>query len=212
MNWKLTTAGKIRAIASLAVVFLLVLATNLMDNHHFRVVKRSLETVYKDRLVAKDHLYKISRQLQLKKDILASDDRAEIFALNNQSNDSIEVLIEKFAATELTKLESSHFKSLHNDLQKLYALEKELPNRTNDPQVINLSKEVSLMSNIQDHYLRIFNDLDVLSQIQLDEGRRMIFLSNRAVDTSDLISRIEIGALIALGIIIQFLIFYKPWK
>jgi hypothetical protein len=66
MMRKLTHFQKIKIAAASLVVFLLVLATNIMDNNHFDIVQQSLETVLDDRLVAKDYIYKISRQIHLK--------------------------------------------------------------------------------------------------------------------------------------------------
>jgi len=37
-------------------------------------------------------------------------------------------------------------------------------------------------------------------------------MSARIIDQSDLIYKLEIGALIVIGIIIQLLLFVKPWK
>ena len=55
-------------------------------------------------------------------------------------------------------------------------------------------------------------DLDALNQIQMSEGKREIINSNRAIETSELISQIEMGVLILIGFIIQLLIFVKPLK
>ncbi len=206
MKWKLTFAQKIRAAASLGVVFLLVLATNLMDKHHFSLVQKSLTTVYEDRLVAKDYIYKMAKQLQVKRSAALLDDKGEMIRLNLAANDSINVLMDKFATTKLTAEESRRFKLLKTNLNQLFAYEQKL--FKGQP----LDSELHGVKNTESYILTITEDLDALSEIQLKEGKKEITTSIRAIDTSNLIARLEIGALIIIGVIIQLLIFLKPLK
>lgn len=206
MKWKLTLAQKIRAGGALLVVFLLVLATNMMDRHHFEIVQRSLTTIYEDRLVAKDYLYKVSRQIQIKRNAMMSDDKELIDSVNQEANDSIQTLLSKYATTRLTEKEVFHYGLLQSNLDKLYRYEK-------SPQYDEvLSKELPSIDVAESYYLAIITDLDALFEIQLKEGKREINFSSRAIDTSNLISRLEIGTLILIGIMIQLLIFLKPLK
>lgn len=206
MGWQMSATQKIRTGAALLMVFLLVIATNMMDSSHFNIVKQSLITVYEDRLVAKAHLYKISRQLQMKKDALQYESLSEIATINTSANDSIQVLVNKFTKTRLTEKESYYLESLKNNLKRLSQYEAKL----NQGTLIN--QEVPTIDEVDRFYTPIFNDLDELSKIQLIEGEKQVNQSNRAIGTSDLISRIEIGVLILIGILIQLLIFLKPVK
>jgi hypothetical protein len=61
-------------------------------------------------------------------------------------------------------------------------------------------------------YEKLFADLDVLSEIQVEEGWRKIKRSTNAIDSSNLMSRLEIGILIVIGILLQLVIFLKPLK
>ncbi|MEQ8684792.1 MAG: MCP four helix bundle domain-containing protein [Imperialibacter sp.] len=200
---KLTHFQKIKIAAALLVVFLLVLATNIMDNNHFAIVQRSLETVYDDRLVAKDYIYKISRQLQYKNKSLYTDDLQGIAKANQSANDSIQSLIEKYNTTELTPKEAQYFESLQANLEKLLKAEKQLFGKSP-------SEQKGYIENIQAQFDRVSHDLDVLSEIQLAEGIRQIHYSNRAIRNSDMIAKLEIAALIVIGVIIQIFIFFKP--
>lgn len=199
MKFKLSAVRKMKAIGALAVVFLLVLATNQMDSKHFKIVKRTLATVYEDRLVANDYLYKISTQLNEKHLALytAADNRIS-------TNDSVSKLVKKYTATQLTNEETKYLNFLKLDLEKLNALETQL-----GTQKLN---ETSLASSFENQYTVISNHLDKLSKIQLEEGKVQIQQSNKAISTSDLMSSIEIITLIIIGILIQLLIFYKPKK
>ncbi|GAA0196352.1 hypothetical protein GCM10009122_60930 [Fulvivirga kasyanovii] len=188
---------KLKAVGALAVVFLLVLATNKMDSNHFKVVKRSLSTIYKDRLVAQDYIYRLSINLQDKKLDLALEDK-----VNHHLNDSINHLVELYAETKLTTSEARYFKSFRNSLDELYSLEQ------------NFEENPSLeyKQEIYQQHIALNQQLDELSKIQLKEGKRQIEISNRSISTSDLISNIEIGVLIVIGLIIQALIFFKPMR
>ncbi|MFT7034325.1 MAG: hypothetical protein ACJA2S_002839, partial [Cyclobacteriaceae bacterium] len=203
--WKLSTVGKIRAASALVVVFLLVLATNLMDNNHFKIVQGSITSIYEDRLVAKDYIYKISRQLQLKQYVVHQNDRNQIENIYRMADDSIKVLINKFDGTKLTKQEVRYFESLKSNLNRLGELEQRLL-KGETPNNIELPS-INLLEN---SFLVILEDLDKLSQIQLEEGKRETMSSKRAIDTSNFISRLEIGVLIFIGLMLQLLIFLKP--
>ncbi len=205
MGWKLTVEQKIRAGVALAIVFLLIIATNQIDSHHFSIVKNTLTTVYEDRILVKNYIYNISRLLDKKQNALRSNNYTQLDSLNNASNDSIRVMVNKFAKTYLTEKEGVHFRSLQNSLNSLYNHEDQLSSGTTDD-------ELPTIDVIDNYYARIFDDLDALSKIQIEESRREIMNSNRSIDTSNLISRIEIGVLIFIGVLLQLLIFLKPLK
>lgn len=197
MSWNLTTMQKVKAVVALAVVFLLVLATNKMDSNHFKVVKRTLSTVYKDRLVVQDYIYRFSKNLQEKKLDLALED-----TINQQLNDSINHLVKLYAETELTPSEARYFESFRTSLNQLYKLEQNFLEGKHDDEKQSIFKQHTVLND----------QLDELSKIQLKEGKRQIEISNRSISTSDLISNIEIAVLIIIGIIIQALIFIRPMR
>ncbi len=205
MNWEFTTAQRIRTGAALAVVFLLIMATNVIDSQHFTIVQNSLTSVYEDRLLAKNYLYKISRQMQIKREILqdmAPDEEA--IAVNRTANDSIRVLIDKYASTNPSGRASRLFESLQKDLTSLLSYEEDLGE--------SINAELPSLSTTDHYYAAIFKDLDDLSEIQVGEGKREVDFSNRSIDNSNFIAKLEIGALILIGVVLQVLIFVRPLK
>ena len=187
------------------MVFLLVLATNKMDSSHFTIVQNSLSTVYEDRLLVKDYIYRISRQLQLKKELVDSN-TPQASKISGVTSDSIEVLINKFLDTKLTESEARYLTSLQNKLDQLHQYERNVgENRSN-------SAEAPAPGEVETFFDKIFEDLDALSKIQLQESKREIIRSNRMIETNNLISRLEIGALIVIGVLVQLLLFFKPLK
>jgi hypothetical protein len=206
MGWEFTTVQRIRTAASLIVVFLLILATNMVDSHHFTIVQNSLTSVYEDRLLAKNYIYKISRQMQVKRNLLESRELAGAIEINKQANDSIRVLIDKYRTTKLTEMESRRFATLQDKISRLFQYEQ----RFSEGEVIN--EELPTLNDAERYYSGVYEDLDALSQIQVDEGKRELLFSNQTIDSSNLIAKIEIGVLILIGLVLQLLIFLKPIK
>ena len=197
------TFSKLKSIVALVVVFLLVLATNLMDKQHFEVVERALTTVYEDRLLVKDYLFKISRQLQKKQEALHLAELAEIQQTNNLSNTAIDSLIGKFASTAMVAHEESYFERLKRELAVLEKYESELLVSDNQ----GVSSEY--IRQLDEQHLEVNEILDVLFEIQINEGKRQIDYSNQAIDRSNLMTKLEIGALIAIGLVIQIILLYR---
>ncbi len=170
MKFKLSAVRKLKAIGALAVVFLMVLATNQMDSKHFKTVKRTLATVYEDRLVANDYLYKIKSELNQKHLSLYNSGSGKLI-----SNDSISKLVNKYATTELTMDEKKYLDLLKIELQKLYQLEFQ----TKSTNV----EDSALAANFELRYATIYDYLNRLSKIQLEEGAIQIQQSNKAIST-----------------------------
>ncbi|QSE97467.1 hypothetical protein [Fulvivirga lutea] len=184
--------SKLKALAALVTVFLLVFATNRMDKNHFKMIQKSFSSVYEDRLVAKDHIFKISRLLDIKKNDLIT---GEITKIDFNINDSINVVVDKYANTRLTAKEEKSMNVLKKKLSKLYEIEKSGDSSERAVQIVE-----------------VLGELDKLAEIQMLEAKRELDKSNRLVESSNLISTLEIGTLILIGIIIQMLIFFKPIK
>lgn len=193
MKWNISLWQKIKALLALATVFLLVFATNKMDKNHFIKVQNSFVSVYEDRLVAKDYIFKISRLLDIKKnDLITSKISNPGFIIN----DSIQSLVDRYSGTKFTKNEAKYFKALEEKLAILIQKEGE--------QAEEGESEIALS------IIDVLTQLDGLAEIQMIEAKKELDKSNRLIESSNLIYRIEIGALVLIGIIIQLFIFVKP--
>ncbi len=206
MGWKLSTEQRLRAGAALIIVFLLILATNMIDKHHFEIVQKSMTSIYEDRLLAKNYIYCISRQMEVKRNLLQTGLPEGSAAINANANDSIQTLINRYSKTKLTESEAQHFASLQTRLNRLFQYEQSLSRGE------TINEELPSLDQVENYYTGIFNDLDALSEIQIQEGKRELLFSNQAIDSSNLISRLEIGALILIGVLLQLLIFLKPLR
>ena len=181
------------------MVFFIVLITNLIDKDNFNRLSYSVTEIYEDRIVASGLLFEISTRIQGKKVAVVSADSLFFHKENNKANLEIDGLIERYEQTMLTKKEQYIFNNLKDELRDLRKLEKEYTH-----------SETRETSNILKSLDKISQHLGDLSKVQLKEGRQQMFISNKAMDTIDLFTQIEIVFLILMAILIQIIIMYKP--
>lgn len=192
MSKKTSFSNRINIGFALLVVFLLVFATNRIDKRHFETVQVTLTTVYEDRVVAQDYVYKMKniihqKQLQLK-DSSTTDNQ-------NNLNKEFATLIDLFSTTKLTPQESKTFEGLKKNFETL---------KTNERKE-NTKK---LTSNIN----AIKTDLNNLALIQLSESKYKVGIAQKSLDTNNLMSTLEIVFLVLIGVIVQFAVFHRVKK
>ncbi|RDI58269.1 MCP four helix bundle domain-containing protein [Flavobacterium glaciei] len=188
--------AKIRWVASILLVFFIVLITNLIDRENFNRLSYSVTTMYEDRIVASDLLFEISRIIQEKQIAVLTLDTLFLENKNNKHNQVLNQLIEKYSLTKFTEKEKFVFNQLQEELNSLK--QKERPNTDiTDAAVINSFEKIN-------------KNLHELSKIQLDEGRRQVFISNKAKDTINFFTQVEIIFLVIMAILLQIIILYKP--
>ncbi|MFD2825700.1 MCP four helix bundle domain-containing protein [Leeuwenhoekiella polynyae] len=197
----LPLAKRINTILALSVVFLLVLATNKIDQHHFETAQKSVNEVFEDRVLVQDYIFSISNMLAAKR--LALKDSA-ISKKLLENNEKIAKLLSDFQNTKLTGKESSQLRGLQESFEKIQILE---------PQIIQQT------ANFERLKTEIFNTLDTmqdalvtLSKIQVHESENLMHSAQKSLNTSKLISTLEIGFLIVIGIVIQITLFYRVKK
>jgi hypothetical protein len=191
--------NKIRWVASILLVFLIVLATNLIDRNNFNKLRYSVTTIYEDRIVANDLLFDMLLLVQEKQVAFISSDSLFFQARNEKNNREIEGLIERYEQTELTEKEQHLFNDLKEELRSLKNLEKQL--------IPSESKKNSIVLKRID---QIVQHLHSLSKVQLEEGRYQVSISNRTMDTINLFTQVEIVFLILMAILMQIIILYQP--
>ena len=204
MFGKYTAWYKIKAIMALSIVFLLILATNMMDNSHFTIVKRSFESIYKDRVVVNNYIFQIYRLVESKKASINSIEPNGHLEYADDSYDSINKILDKYAKTKFSSREDLYFNSLKIELNNMKILEDRISKK------IHRDEKEKILASINNQVSTIANDLQLLSEIQVDESKRLFDNSNSLIQSSYLMSRIEIGFLIAIGSIIIILIMVKP--
>lgn len=198
--------SKIMWVGGLLFVFLLILATNLLDRRHIKDVRSSVSTMYEDRLIVKNLIYDISNLTQEKRIAFLISD-VEFYSKRNKNvNDSIFSLVNKFSNTRLTANEKLYLERLHNNFKEVEALENQI--LTNK----SILENKEWKNNMKIKLFRLKSNLNSLSDIQIDEGKRELARVNRAFNTIDLFTNIEIVFLIAIGIIAQIIVLYPVKK
>ncbi|MGB5942286.1 MAG: MCP four helix bundle domain-containing protein [Leeuwenhoekiella sp.] len=119
---------KLKWILGILMVFIIIVTTNLIDRNNFVRVRAAVETIYEDRLIAKNLIFEMLKAIQEKEIALAESD-AEFFQRKNaEVNAHINSLISKFEQTKLTPEEYTTFR--------------------------DFKKAVKLLSKAEDKYLR----------------------------------------------------------
>jgi len=190
---------KIKWILGILMIITLVITTNLVDRNNFLRINDAIETIYEDRLVAKDLILKMSSLLH-KKEIAAIKADSNFYSGRNSKLDGeIESYLLRYDQTKLTAQEEK----LLGDFKNRFI---ELKNKEIEFIESGYSEKATLLN----HYSDIQNNLEQLAKIQLKEGSRQLEISRSAMDTVDLFTQIEIYILIFLAIVVQIIIMYKP--
>jgi hypothetical protein len=182
-------------------IFLIILATNLIDKKNFVRVEESVETIYNERLLAKELLLNVSIQFHQKELAYALNDTIYLRFKNNVVNAKISELLQMFVRAKSTKEEKTIMDELNENHAKLIQLESnsQLKNRL-------------YSSDCAEIFSAISANIIALSVEQVKEGKLQKFNARDAVDRIKLFSKIEIYILIFLALILQGIILYNPKK
>lgn len=186
--------GKLKWVAGVALVFALIVMTNLSDASDFRRVKASLVTVYEDRVVASDILFRMSRLVAESRLAARTAEPADTVA-TERFVALLDDLVAEFSATRLTRKEERIFGQLKADVRRLRDLPPVVGDQAED--FLDVLKSVD-------------EDLAALSQIQVREGRNQLLESTRISERYELFTRLEIIVLVVLALGILFVIMYEP--
>lgn len=195
----MTFLNKLKWVLGILMIFVLIITTNLIDKNNFVRVRDSVVTIYEDRLIANDLIFKMLTSAQQKELAVISLDSVFYKNKNVEINTNLKSLVSKYEQTKLTKEEAKEFNDLKQNIEKLLDSENKFikSNYSNNSNVINNIKNVK-------------TNLSYLSNIQLNEGSRQMSISKRALDKVELFTQIEIYILVFLAIVIQIIIMYNP--
>ncbi len=191
--------NKLKWILGILMVFVLIIATNLIDKDNFVRVRDSVVSIYEDRLIANDLIFEMLKTVHQKELAVSTSDSTFFKTQNSKVNDNLQALVSRFEQTKMTAEESSVFNDLKRNVQSLIDSESQL---------LNSNYRYNL--KVDKHIENLKTNLDNLSKIQLSEGSRQMSISKRALDTVELFTQIEIYVLVFLAIVIQIIVMYKP--
>ncbi|WP_416445848.1 hypothetical protein ACH3O9_07475 [Leeuwenhoekiella sp. A16] len=179
---------------ALFIVFGLVLTTNLLDRKHFNTAQDALTTVYEDRVVAQHYLYNMNTIIHQKEEQFLQKKVRESL----EQDVILEELVEKYAATKLTLDERREFATLQQHLATLRKIEFKLRKK---PSIEN--------QNIPAIFKEIKKDLNILADIQMSESENRTKIAQKSLNTNQLLSHMEFGLLLIIGVLLQLVIFYR---
>jgi hypothetical protein len=195
----MTFYNKLKWILGILMVFVLIIATNLIDKNNFVRVRDSVVTIYEDRLIANDLIFEMLKSVQEKELAVVTLDSSFFKSENIEVNKKLASLISNFEETKLTLEEDDVFNDLKANFEQLLIIEN---------QFLKTNFSNSRLVNNRLDNLKI--NLNNLSKIQLNEGNKQMSISKRAIDTVELFTQIEIYILVFLAIIIQIIVMYQP--
>lgn len=188
-------ARRIHTFLALLVVFLMVLATNRIDQHHFEKAQETVNEVFKDRVLVQGYIFSIAQALHEKELMLAQ----QTYNRSKTTNAAIEDLIADFETTKLTRSEAELLSQFKSDFVALQKLET----RSVQPEMV--AQQQRQITNLKEY-------LNKLSEIQITESRNLTTSAQKSLDMSNMIANFEIFFLICIGIALQIIVFYKAKK
>lgn len=189
MKWKDILDKNLRSALIWASVALILLITSLVENKRFTDLEDTISSVYENRLVAKGYLYKLNSLVKIKE---ANWQNPSDEALTNNLNESINSYYVQYAKTELTEEEARHVEFLKDHLYLLFRLKTEDQNEH------------------QRVFDSIYSELEILADIQIKEGKKLVEQSTSTVVESRIVTGIE--AFFLAGLIIYSFQFFSRKK
>jgi len=206
MKWAYGIRRKVSAALLLLAIFVLLFVKNTLDSQNVHKLGTSFSSVYEDRLVVESYIYRMSEHLFRKKIMIDTCEDAatgaQVQPLISKYNDAIREIVAGYEDTKLTDEESLYFERFKENVTRLADLEVAF--------FRTLTKGGDLRA-ARSHITAQFNmasqNLDSLSSIQLAEGKALKEQSQKIVADSSILTRFEIGIIVAIGLMILVLIF-----
>jgi hypothetical protein len=199
MPRKMTLKQRVHAGFILAMAFLLVFASNRLNRRNFSTVEHTVNSVFEDRVVAQEYIYRLNNLFHEKEMLLAS---TEWMKNDLGITTGVKELLDDFSKTKLTSNESLYFSDLKKNYTKLQTLDSTLLANQNTIEIESKKEMSSLLQSIN-------RNLDKLSEVQLLEGRQLTQLSKKSLSMNQLLSRLEVAFLIIIGLLLLAIIFHR---
>ena len=204
MRWTYSVEQKMKVAGLLAVIFASIFAVNRLENSRINEMGESMNSVYKDRLVAKNYLFKLSGLLYQKKSMLhkveASQRSTMLSDLTDGQNRAIKELIHAYGETKLTPEEQTLFEQLEVQIEAINQQESALA-------ALEKSNRAIQAAQLNKTYDAVNVTLNDLSNLQLHIGKSANERAQQILAGSNLLTLFELAVLVVVGLIIHALIF-----
>ena len=200
MKWPYSLKNKLSVSIILTIIILLILLVNIQNRQRFEQLDHSMSSIYEDRLMVQNYLFKLYDNLN-KEEKLRNSPSNQIVKDLAELKEERQQIISKYEETYLTEKERKEFSTFLKHLNKKDNLEQQ----------IRESKDASAQINLQEAFeinaAKTLTSLRNLSNIQTQEGKALQISSHKIVLGSLSISQLELAILIVLALVIQVLIF-----
>jgi hypothetical protein len=186
---------KLKLASALIVILVLVLINNRWENKNINELGETFSSVYKDRLLVENYIFKLAIATQKKKYLLTEYGNKQDLNIKNEItsiNKEVDSLLSDYQMTYLTFTEKAVFKEYLQNNKSLRLVEQ------------SPKKGVSKLNTLYDENIELLN---TLSTIQMKVGEDLYDNSRSIVTSNASLSYLELGLLIILGLISQALIF-----
>ncbi len=191
MKWTYSIKNKLIASLALLVLCLLVLLSNYNDREHSREVKDTINTMYKDRLVAESYLMNLTVYMYALKEAYTLELNTKLLnaKIINEIFSKINYTTNLYDATVFTKEESAKYTYFNAYLHKI----------RNDLN-INSNQKIELVNNA----LIVLSEL---SAIQLEESKLIVNKTDKLYESGKLSSDFALAVIVVILIVLQALVF-----
>ncbi len=191
--------NKLKWILGITLIFVLIIATNLIDRNNFLRIRDAVTTIYEDRLIANDLIFQMLTSVHQKQLAFNTTDTLFFNKQNDKVNAVLQSYVMQFEKTKLTDEEAEVFADLKKNMDRLFSTEKQF-----------LASNFSTLLQVNQQIDLVITNLNTLSAIQLNEGKKQMSISEGAVESVELFTQIEIYILIFLAVLVQLIVMYKP--
>ncbi|MGY6559520.1 MAG: MCP four helix bundle domain-containing protein [Nitritalea sp.] len=199
--------SKLTLASVLSVIVLAIVYKNYLERKNFEALGQSFASVYEDRLVTESLLFDISERLyEVKLAINHCDvveDPEQILSDIAKREDEILARVYQFERTLLTLNEAdalADFKRIVEDELRIERYERIFNTETN---TVN-TEEVRIYNAA---IRRALTDLERLSEIQLDEGQRLVKEASVIINRSRIWAQFEVAGLFLLLVLVYYLLY-----
>lgn len=189
MRWTYSLKNKLTASIVLLALCLLVLLSNYLDRLHTENVKNSISTMYEDRLIVEEYIFKMTQNTYQIREALNTATVENDEKIVKKFTDNIKNTFDSFSKTRLTEKEK-----LTADALKL--------------QISELNKILLSNNKVSLKYTdEILNTLNKLSEIQLDESKLIMKQVEDQYASIKASSEFAFAIIIVILIVLQILVF-----
>jgi len=210
MKWAFVIQQKLKAALLLLGIMFLVVLFNIIERHNIEEMNRSVNSIYKDRLLPAADIFHLTDNLYSKRVLMEQyliSENVDVHELQkslNMHDRNIDELIRQFEKTYLVDKELVFFNQLKADVGAYKRLEQEIISLCAQ----NLRAEASLLYHQRGQLAssEVIKRLSELTEIQTQVGGELLNNSKGILANSDLLSSLQLILAMGIGVMVVVLV------